>query len=120
MAKILLAEDDTALRGFLSASLEKAGHNVVACEDGLMALAVLEAEEGTFDLLLSDIIMPGIDGIELSQRALRINPALKVLFITGFAAMALSDAPSGDAPRVISKPFHLGKLVREIEEILGS
>lgn len=113
---ILLAEDDLSTRQFLTGALEKAGHNVVACEDGLAALEAFEAATGRFDLLLTDIVMPGMDGIELAKRATALTPELKVVYITGFAGMALG--ASGDGSRVIAKPFHLGSLTREIEEIL--
>lgn len=112
MARILLTEDDNSLRLFLSRALEGAGHQVIQADSGLAALPVLEA--GGIDLLLTDIVMPGLDGIELAQRARALTPGLRVLFITGFAAVAFdrTDAPS-DA-RVLSKPFHLRDLVHEI------
>lgn len=119
MANILLAEDDTSLRGFVAAALEKKGHKVTSCADGTEALAVLES--GTaFDLLLTDIVMPGMDGLELSARAAAITPKTKVMFITGFAAMALGNAaPQNPNMRIISKPFHLGNLIEEVERILA-
>lgn len=123
MARILLAEDDHSMRQFLTAALEKAGHGVTPCPDGLSALAALEQDgaQAPFDLLLADIVMPGIDGIELSQRATALRPSLKVMFITGFAAVALGaqSAPALNA-RILSKPFHLKDLVRQIDDILLS
>lgn len=117
MANILLAEDDTSLRGFVAAALEKAGHKVTSCGDGLEAVAALERQ--TYDLLLTDIVMPGMDGLELSARAGTVSPKTKVMFITGFAAMALGDAaPQNPKVRVISKPFHLGNLIAEVNRIL--
>lgn len=115
MAKILLAEDDHSTRHFLAAALEKAGHAVTSCADGLEAWAALEPDPGAFDLLLTDIVMPGMDGMELSNRARSLRPSLKIIFITGFSAMA-----AGADARVIAKPFHLGKLVAEIDELLKS
>lgn len=119
MASILLAEDDDSMRQFLTAALEKAGHRVTPCEDGLAALAELEREEKSYDLLLADIVMPGMDGIELSQRAGELRPSVKVMFITGFAAVALGDqAARHFHARIMSKPFHLSELVRQIDDIL--
>ncbi len=115
MANILLAEDDASMRGFLTAALEKAGHRVTPCVDGLSALGAVEASPERFDLLLSDIVMPGMDGIELSTRAAKIHPGLKVLFITGFSAVERNDLTDA---KVVSKPFHLGQLVQQIDEIL--
>ncbi|MEL6757889.1 MAG: response regulator, partial [Pseudomonadota bacterium] len=82
MSKILLAEDDDAMRTFLSASLRRAGHDVQDFEDGEGALEALERE--VFDLLLTDIVMPGIDGIELARRGAELDPAMKIVFINGF------------------------------------
>ncbi|MGB0720398.1 MAG: response regulator, partial [Bdellovibrionales bacterium] len=88
MAHILLAEDDTSMLGFIKLALEKAGHSVEATENGYDALKTLEGGEN-FDLLLTDIVMPGMDGIELSQKASKLNPDLKIMFITGFSAVAV-------------------------------
>lgn len=122
MAKILLAEDDDAMRQFLTLALEKAGHTVVGASDGAEAFRLFQESEGAFDLLLTDIVMPGMDGIELSQKARQKAPGIKIMFITGFAAIA-PDAQSGlsgaEAP-VVSKPFHLGALVEQVNELLES
>jgi two-component system cell cycle response regulator CpdR len=88
MAKILLAEDDDSLRGFLVNALKRAGHVVKDFDEGRTALKALERE--VFDLLLTDIVMPGLDGIELARRGAEADPAMKIVFITGFAAVALS------------------------------
>jgi len=119
MANILLAEDDASMRGFVTAALEKAGHRVTACADGSEALAVLETPGKSYDLLLTDIVMPGLDGLELSAKAGALSPSTKVMFITGFAGMALGDAaPKNPKVRIISKPFHLGNLIDEVNKIL--
>ncbi|MEM1139304.1 MAG: response regulator [Pseudomonadota bacterium] len=123
MAKILLAEDDESLRRFLTNALRKAGHEVVDYGQGDQALTALEAEpnEHGFDLLLTDIVMPVMDGIELARRAEDIDPTLKIVFITGFAAVALN--PDNEAPRnakVLSKPFHLRDLVQEVERVVAA
>ena len=112
MARILLPEDDSSLRLFLSRALEGAGHEVVQADSGHAALPVLET--GGIDLLLTDIVMPGLDGIELAQRARAMTPGLRVLFITGFAAVAFDRASAPADARVLSKPFHLRDLVQEI------
>lgn len=106
------------MRQFIVKALERAGHIVRPCEDGLSAHACLSLER--FDLLLTDIVMPGMDGIELARRATALFPTLKVIFITGFAAMAMDDrnALSGSAP-IIAKPFHLGRLIEQVDAILA-
>ena len=90
MARILLAEDDDQLRFFLARGLERAGHVVDSVGDGAAALAL--ADGADFDLLLADVVMPGLDGIELARRAGDMWPHLRVIFITGFAAVALRAA----------------------------
>lgn len=121
MAKILIAEDDESMRHFLRMALGRAGHEVEACRDGMEAMAVLAAPEADFDLLLADIVMPGMDGIELSQKAVAVRPGLKVMFITGFAAVALGQRnPEHDRANVLSKPFHLKELVDQVESLLAA
>lgn len=120
MAKILLAEDDASMRNFLTMALERAGHEVTAAMDGLDALAVLD-KDASIELLLADIIMPGMDGIELSQLAAKKRPGLKVMFITGFAAVAMGQRnPAHAKARVLSKPFHLRDLVEQVDSILAA
>ncbi|MEL7049176.1 MAG: response regulator [Pseudomonadota bacterium] len=117
MSRILLAEDDESMRGFLQRALERAGHEVEAFENGADAYQRLKEEP--FSLLLTDIVMPRMDGIELARRASEIDPSLKIMFITGFAAVTLNnDAAAPKEARVLSKPFHLKDLVIEVERLL--
>ena len=119
MATILLAEDDDSMRRFLKKALEKAGHSVVDAGQGDEALTELQLRE--FDLLLTDIVMPVMDGIELARQAADIDPDMKIMFITGFAAVALN--PANRAPedaKVLSKPFHLKDLVQEVERVIAA
>ena len=119
MATILLAEDDESMRRFLRKALERAGHSVVDAGQGDEALTELQLRE--FDLLLTDIVMPVMDGIELARRAAEIDPDMKIMFITGFAAVALN--PANQAPedaKVLSKPFHLKDLVQVVERTIAA
>jgi two-component system, cell cycle response regulator CpdR len=123
MAYILVAEDDMSMRHFLAMALQKAGHTVIACADGMEALAALEGPDQAFDLLLADIVMPGMDGIELSQKAASLRPGLKVMFITGFAAVAMGENGQSGARStapILSKPFHLKDLVDQVERLLAA
>jgi two-component system cell cycle response regulator CpdR len=116
--RILLAEDDESMRGFLERALAKAGYEVIAFANGKEAHERLLEEP--FSLLLTDIVMPQMDGIELARRASELDPLIKIMFITGFAAVTLntnSRAPKN--ARVLSKPFHLKDLVREIDRLLA-
>lgn len=119
MPKILLAEDDNDMRSFLVRALTNAGYEVVSYDNGRSAYDRMRVEP--FELLLTDIVMPEMDGIELARRATELDPDLKVMFITGFAAVALRAA--NEAPKdakVLSKPFHLKDLVSEVERLLAA
>jgi len=119
MAHILLAEDDESLRRFLAQALVKAGHEVADFGDGGEAFECLKGFR--FDLLLTDIVMPGMDGIELAKRAAEMDNTLKIMFITGFAAVALH--PSSQAPKqakILSKPFHLREIVAEVDRMIAA
>ncbi|WP_119418259.1 response regulator [Desertibaculum subflavum] len=113
MGRILLAEDDATIRRFLARALERAGHDVTAVGDGAQALPHLKPAR--FDLLIADIVMPELDGIELARRAIGLDRGLKVIFITGFAGVAKSSAPGAT---VLSKPFHLRDIVAEVNRQL--
>ena len=117
MIRILLAEDDEAMRTYLSRTLENAGYSVVSVDCGAAAVPYLDAEH--FDLLLSDIVMPEMDGIELAQKCAEISPATKVMFITGFAAVTLRASREAPNAKVLSKPFHLRDLVIEVQRVFG-
>ncbi len=117
--KILLAEDDNDMRRFLAKALQNAGYSVASFDNGLSAYNRLREEP--FELLLTDIVMPEMDGIELARRATQLDPEIKVMFITGFAAVALN--PDNHAPRrakILSKPFHLKNLVNEVQRLLAA
>ena len=117
MARILLAEDDDNLRRFLSRGLTRAGHTVLSAADGEAAFALLL--DAPVDVLVADVVMPGLDGIELARRASARWPQLRVMFITGFAAVALRHREVGNrAAAVVAKPFHLRALVDEVARIL--
>jgi two-component system cell cycle response regulator CpdR len=115
MIKILLAEDDSSMREYLARALERVGYAVKAVGCGTEAMPLLEAE--SFDLLLTDIVMPEMDGIELAQKAGVIDPSIRVMFITGFAAVALQSGRAAPEAKMLSKPFHLKDLVAEVDRM---
>ena len=119
MAKIILAEDDNDMRRFLVKALQNAGYDVISFDNGLSAYQRLREEP--FELLLTDIVMPEMDGIELARRASELDPDIKIMFITGFAAVALnSDAAASRNAKVLSKPVHLRELVNEVQKMLAA
>jgi two-component system cell cycle response regulator CpdR len=117
MFHILLAEDDEVMREYLTRALTRSGYRVTAVDRGTAALPLLESER--FDLLLTDIVMPEMDGIELAQRAASLVPDLRVMFITGFAAVTLKAGQAVPNARVLSKPFHLRDLVMEVDRLFA-
>jgi len=118
MIRILLAEDDSVMREYLTRALERSGYAVTAVDRGTAALPLVETEH--FDLLLTDIVMPEMDGIELAQKAAEIAPGMRVMFITGFAAVTLRAGKAMPQARVLSKPFHLRDLVMEVDRLFES
>ena len=119
MVRILLAEDDESMRVYLARALERSGYEVVAVATGTEALPHIASDR--FDLLLTDIVMPEMDGIELAQHAASVAPDMRIMFITGFAAVALN--PGSGAPtnaKVLSKPFHLRELVDEVARVMAA
>ena len=118
MAHILVAEDEEALREFIYRALVHHGHNVTTVEDGAQALVVLQ-KGAPFDLLLTDIVMPTMDGIALALKASKDYPDLRILMMTGYAAerqraynldMLIHD--------VIAKPFTLDEICEKVNEAL--
>ena len=117
MIRILLAEDDDVMREYLARALERSGYSVTAVDRGTAAIPLLQAER--FDLLLTDIVMPEMDGIELAQRASEMAADMRVMFITGFAAVTLKAGRAMPQARVLSKPFHLRDLVMEVDRMFA-
>ena len=121
MARILLAEDDEAVRGFVRRALELDGHEVVAAADGGEALEILQGEDGRFDLLLSDIRMPVMDGIALALAAARDFTALRILLMTGYAEQReRAHGLEAVIHDVVQKPFSLADIRRAVAEALAA
>ena len=118
MYRILLAEDDTSMREYLTRALTRVGYDVRSVGCGTEAMPFLHSEH--FDLLLTDIVMPEMDGIELAQKASVIDPSIRVMFITGFAAVALQGGRTAPEAKMLSKPFHLKDLVAEVDRLFQS
>jgi two-component system, cell cycle response regulator CpdR len=120
MARILLAEDDDGVRAFVARALEQVGHDVVTAEDGGLALEVAEEQAGAFDLLLSDIKMPVMDGIALALHVGSAFPEMTIVLMTGFADQR-ERAHGLDALiyDVIAKPFTLGDLIAKVDDALA-
>ena len=120
MARILLAEDDDSVRAFVSRALELDGHSVLAVEDGAIALETLGDDPGGFDLLVSDIKMPVMDGIALALNVARDKPDLPILLMTGYADQRERAHGLDQIVRdVVSKPFTLADIRRIVAATLA-
>ncbi len=118
---ILLVEDEKSVRHFIAHFLEQRGYSVLRARDGRQALKVASSHSGAIDLLLSDIVMRGINGIELARRMTRTDPELKVLLMSGYTEKRteLEDpAAPGFRPDFLQKPFSTAELGRKLRELL--
>ena len=120
MARILLADDDKATRELVKRALEAEGHAVDVTQDGAEALEKLKAAPDAVDVLVSDVHMPGIDGIDLAGQAVAARPGLKVLFMSGFPE-ELERAKAVKAARigVLTKPFTLEQVRAAVRSLIG-
>jgi CheY-like chemotaxis protein len=121
MARILLADDEEPVRTLIARALAEDGHQVVATADGVEALDRLAKDGGRFDLLLTDVKMPVMDGIALALAAARDHPNLVILLMTGYADQR-ERAHGLDAliHDVIAKPFSNQEIRAAVKEALGS
>lgn len=119
MARILIAEHNSTTAEYLASTLRKAGNTVDNVDNCLDAWRVSSREH--FDILLVNVVMPGIDGFVLAQKALQDNPSLQVIFITGFAGVAMdTHATPAYAPApVTTRPFHLKEIVTRVRYLMG-
>ena len=119
MARILITEDEDSLRRFVARALRMDGHETEEAADGAEGLEKLQA--GGFDLLLSDIRMPVMDGIELAHEASAAFPALKILLMTGYAEQReRADNLAGKVIDVVSKPFTLPDIRKAVAVALAA
>lgn len=119
MARILVAEHNETTSSYICAALKKAGNSIEHVDNCLDAWRLTSKEE--YDVLLVDIVMPGIDGFVLAQKALQENPALHVIFITGFAGVAMDTiaTPNYAPAPITTRPFHLKDLNARIRYMMG-
>jgi DNA-binding NtrC family response regulator len=111
MACILLAEDDAATRDMVQRALALDGHQVIVTQDGAEALEQLQARAGRVDLLITDVQMPGLDGVALVEKGLAAAPRLRVVLMSGFAGeLGRADHLKGRISRIITKPFTLEQI----------
>jgi two-component system cell cycle response regulator CpdR len=119
MARILIAEHNETTAAYLAGTLKKAGNSVELVDNCLDAWRI--SSRDVFDVLLVNVVMPGIDGFVLAQKALQDNPSLQVIFVTGFAGVAMdTHATPVYAPApVTTRPFHLKEVAGRVRYMMG-
>jgi CheY-like chemotaxis protein len=118
---ILLVEDEAAVRGIALRALKEAGHTVLEASSGEEALRRAAAHEGAIDLLLSDVVMPGMDGWQLSERFAQLYPDTKILHMSGYTdKAALHRELEAPGANFLQKPFTPAGLVRKIRQVLDT
>jgi two-component system cell cycle sensor histidine kinase/response regulator CckA len=116
---ILLVEDEEGLRGLNARGLSSRGYNVLEAGNGLEAIEVLESRDGKIDLVVSDVVMPEMDGPTLFKELRQRNPDLKIIFVSGYAEEAFSKSlPEGGQFTFLAKPFTLKQLVATVKETI--
>lgn len=121
MARILIIEDDVSMRHALRAALERRGHQVAEAGDGKAGLSVYQ--DTVFDLVVTDIIMPGMEGLETVMALKKFSPAIKIIAMSaggkGSATDYLQLAARFGASRIVRKPFTAGEFMAVVDELLG-
>ena len=121
MPRVLIADDEASMRALVARAIAMDGHETVTAQDGAEALEILTREGGTFDLLLTDIQMPIMDGIALALSAARDFPDLTILLMTGFADQReRASNLNAIAHDVITKPFSIADIRTAVADALAS
>jgi CheY-like chemotaxis protein len=121
MPHILIADDEEAVRGLVARALQMDGHSTVVAQDGAEALEILTREAGAFDLLLTDIKMPLMDGIALALATARDFPRLTILLMTGFADQReRASGLNAIIHDVITKPFSVADIRNAVTQALAA
>ncbi|MEZ5773770.1 MAG: response regulator [Hyphomicrobiaceae bacterium] len=116
---VLLVEDEEAVRRIAARALARQGYQVLEAGTGAEALDVLAEHDGRVDLVVSDIVMPEMDGPTLLKALRKVNPEMKIIFISGYAEDALKSLEGGEEFQFLPKPFQLKELVAVVKETLG-
>jgi PAS domain S-box-containing protein len=115
---VLLVEDEDVVRDLARRVLERSGYTVFACADGAEAVELSESHDGQIDLLLTDVVMPGLRGYEVASKVVATRPEIKILYMSGYAEEALVGGPAITASTLIEKPFAIDALARRVREEL--
>ena len=117
----MLVEDEASVRQLVRETLEARGYKLLEAEDGEMALAIAAKHHGPIDILITDVVMPGMSGQELSRRLCTSDPALKVLYLSGYTEDSIiHEGALEPGTAFLQKPFTLQSLSRKVREVLGN
>jgi DNA-binding NtrC family response regulator len=120
MAKLLIVEDDESVRTLSARAFERAGHSVDVAEDGAQGLELIAEAQGGYDIVVSDIRMPEMDGIEMAKAAAQKFPGLKIVLMTGYADQReRAEELNGIILDVVQKPFTLAEIRSRVEQALA-
>ena len=121
MPRVLIADDEESMRNLMARAIGMDGHDTVTAQDGAEALEILISEQGAFDLLLTDIQMPVMDGIALALSAARDFPDLTILLMTGFAEQReRASNLNAIVHDVITKPFSVADIRTAVADALAT
>ena len=115
---LLIVENEAAIRNLLQLALRKNGYTVLAAESGREALELVRDHSGAIDLLITDVMMPGMDGPTMAKKIREMSPDLKIIFISGYTEDRLKDH-MGSNIFFLPKPFTLKQLAEKVKEALG-
>jgi CheY-like chemotaxis protein len=117
---VLLVEDDPAVRGMIHRVLDRSGYVVIEADDGEQALRLAAAHHGPIDLMLTDVVMPGMSGRELARHLAPLRPETRVLYASGYTDDAIAHHGVLEAGmNLIEKPFSPDALIRRVQELIG-
>ena len=117
---MLLVEDEESVRQLVRETLEAKGYHVVEAENGRAGLAAAAKYVGTIDLVITDVVMPGMGGRELAEQVVKIRPETKVLYLSGYTEDTIvNEGTIESGTAFLQKPFTLQNLSRKVREVLG-
>ena len=116
--RILLVEDEDTVREVTRKLLEKLGYRVVTARDAEEGIEIFEGEGDSIDAVVTDVVMPGLTGIQMAGRLREIRPGLKVLFVSGYASRDVGESPEEPPEPFLPKPFTLNELAESLRAVL--
>lgn len=117
--EVLLVEDDAIMRQLTRRMLEEHGYRVLEAHDGMSALKVIASDHAKIDLVLTDVVMKGMNGPELVLRLIESHPAMKVVYTSGYTGELVANQGVDSGIRLLEKPFTRAELLKTLDAALG-